>query len=202
MCDHSPVVENGLRICQDCGMLLARELDSTNVSYNSRHTKLRDSYSRERRFCKIIRNLQGYGHIKSETLEAVKTILETQELPLTPQNIILSLKKIPKQLRTGTIYHQVASIYRALSGNKIPQLSFQQFRNLRFAFREIQVASNINSYTLSFSFLVPKLLHFFGVFRFDKFIKPIKSQEVIFRNSEQFKKIEYCLEKFKKKCFP
>ena len=197
-CQNSSVVsENGVLICTDCGQLLARDLQTTSIPYGYFPLRVRETYTRERRFMKILRNLQGYANVKTPTLLGVKIFLENSKLALTPQNIIFALKKLPKNLRNGQIYHQISSVFRALSEKSIPQLSFQQMKTLRHAFRELESRCKHTHSTLSFSYLVPALLHHLGIFQYDTFIKPIKSSIVMARNEAIWNKIKAYLLKFR-----
>ena len=197
--DSSIVSEGGLEICTGCGRLLARTLSTENVPYGYFPMRVRETYSREKRFLKILRNLQGHGNVGENLILGVDSFLRGKGLEITPKNIIFAVKRLPKELRNGSTYHRISSIFRALTGTAIQQLDFEEFRQLRILFREVESALSKklnNTIKLSFSYLVPVLLHHKGIFRYDKFIKPIKSATVMARNESIFQELKTHLVKF------
>ena len=187
------VVAEGHWICTECGLMKGPELNLSNVSYENRSQIMRPQYTRMRRFIKILRNLQGNSTVKAEVFRAIQ-----EEIGGTPKDvseIFAALKKLPKDLRWGLMYQNVSTIWRTLTGECSPQFTEIEMKRLQNLFNKTEILTPyFSNHKISFSFLVPALLDFCNIHRFDRFVKKIKSQEVSKRHEKTFLNIKKYLD--------
>jgi len=60
MCRHLvTVVEGGMNVCVQCGVITGRHLDTASTSFNHKVGPPRQQYSRANRYRKLLQRLQG-----------------------------------------------------------------------------------------------------------------------------------------------
>lgn len=154
------IADYGLWICDECGCVVSKNMDTSIVGYNNR-CMIRKQYCRGDRLRRLLRNIQGSTAVKSDFIYEINSKLNDKSV----ENVLKYLKKHKRFLipKLASICRNLQLCVYNISDSELNDI-FEMFLKVD----RVQIPS--------FSYLVPYSIYFYDLAIFNRvkpFLKPI-----------------------------
>ena len=160
MCEHKTkgIIQSCFRICLDCGLLLSRQLYTTEIPFHHKTNPPIIRYSRLTRFKRLVANLRGNHNILCSTMEHIHSNYPCKSAPILRRALKTHVEKDLK--------FKIVTIWRQL-GQNVPHISLEEEQEM------IRIFRIIDRPKLSFQIILPILLYSIGRFHdYKPYLKP------------------------------